>query len=210
MNRVIIAGCGPGSREHLTFAAVQAVEKADLLVGPPRLLDLFNRITCDKLILKGNYQEALKVIDQKRGETRVVVLVTGDPGVHSFARSVVKKLGRSSCKVLPGVSAVQYAFALLGMTWEDAVIYSCHGHDLEGVDAVILNNSKVAILTSGEEDPAAVGRALAPDSVRGKSIYLCENLSLPGERVVRLTLEQLRSSGAAPLNVIIVVKEDQP
>jgi hypothetical protein len=34
--------------------------------------------------------------------------------------------------------------------WEYAVIFiSCHGHYFEGIDAVILKNSKVVILTGG-------------------------------------------------------------
>ena len=39
---ITIVGCGPGSQEYLTPAAIGAVEKADLLIGTERLLRLFS------------------------------------------------------------------------------------------------------------------------------------------------------------------------
>lgn len=210
MKPITIAGCGPGSRDYLTFAVVQAVNKADLLVGPARLIDLFPELECEKLTLKDNYHEALGIIEEKRGDLEVVVLVTGDPGVHSFAKLVIDRLGRPACNVLPGLSAVQCAFALLKMSWDDALIFSCHGHSLGGLESIVRHKDKVAVLTGSGEDPARIARELSTASVRGKNIYLFENLSLPSQRVARLTLQELENIKAAPLNTLIIVREDQP
>jgi precorrin-6y C5,15-methyltransferase (decarboxylating) CbiE subunit len=210
LKKVTIVGCGPGSKDFLTFAAVKAIDKAELLAGPPRLLDMFPCLVCRKLIFKGNYLEALEVIDECRADQEVVVLVTGDPGVHSLARLVIDRLGRSSCRVVPGVSAVQYAFSLLKIPWQDAAIFSCHGRDLDGLDFIVSQNSKVAVLTGGEEDPARIGLALSERSASGKCFYLCQNLSLENERVDRLTIEELREVRASPLNMIVIVGKDGP
>lgn len=208
MKGVTVAGCGPGSRDHMTLAVIRAVSEADLLVGPPRLLDLFPDISCEKLVLQGNYKEALDLIVVNGEERRVVVLVTGDPGVHSYARLILDRLGRSSCRVLPGVSSVQYAFSLLGMPWEDAVIFSCHGESLDGLESTVRDNPVVAVLTGGEDDPARIGRELAECTVGDRDIYLCENLSMEGERVARMTIDELKNAKSTPLNLVVIVEGD--
>ena len=38
---IVIVGCGPGSPDYLTPLARRAVERAEVLVGASRLLDLF-------------------------------------------------------------------------------------------------------------------------------------------------------------------------
>ncbi len=38
---ISIVGCGPGSLDYLTPAALRAIEEAEVLVGAIRLLDLF-------------------------------------------------------------------------------------------------------------------------------------------------------------------------
>jgi precorrin-6y C5,15-methyltransferase (decarboxylating) CbiE subunit len=206
---VIIAGCGPGSSDYLTYAVVEAVRGADLLVGTSRVLDLFEDFTRERLVLKGNYMEAVDRIDSARRDREVVVLVTGDPGVHSFARMVLERLGRAHCRVLPGVSAVQCAFARLGVSWENAVIFSCHGQSLDGLDSLVRDNPKVVVLTGGAEHPAQIGRSLAESSLKGKDIFLCEDLSLPGEKVTRLSIQQLRETKASPLNMVVIIEEDE-
>ena len=38
---IVIVGCGPGSPDYLTAAAIRAVQEAEVLVGARRLLELF-------------------------------------------------------------------------------------------------------------------------------------------------------------------------
>ena len=128
MNPVItIAGCGPGASELVTPAARRAAAEADTLVGASRLLELFGDNRCEKISVGTDIEGVLRAIDERYRTRRVVVLVTGDPGLCSLALPVLKWFGRERCRVIPGISAVQAAFAAVGLDWLDARIIDAHG-----------------------------------------------------------------------------------
>jgi len=60
--------------------------------------------------------EVLDHIDMRAYRQRIAVLVTGDPGLFSLAKPVIERFGRTRCRVIPGVSSVQTAFARIGVT----------------------------------------------------------------------------------------------
>ena len=208
MGEVRIIGCGPGGRDWLTNAAREATRDCDLLVGHERLLSLFDEFNGETLRLQSNYQEVIQLVEQ-RADTQVVgVLVSGDPGVHSLARRVIDRVGRERCRVYPGISAVQYAFAMVGLPWHDAVIVSAHaaldGEEVRRAAA----KPKVCILTNGAEGPSRIAGLLDDELVGSKRIFLCEDVSLPNESVTEVSLDVLRESRAARLNVLLLIDRE--
>ncbi len=117
---ITIVGCGPGSPDFLTVAALNAVEEAEVLVGAQRLLDLFPASNAERFVLGAGIGSALDEILERFIEKRVAVLVTGDPGLYSFAKLVIERFGRENCRIIPGISSVQCAFASIGTDWADA------------------------------------------------------------------------------------------
>ncbi len=123
-----IVGCGPGSVRYVTDAAHEAAAGADVLVGGKRLLALFPDGSAERISVGANIGAVMEQIVARRAAgQRVVVLVGGDPGLHSLAQNVIRLVGRPCCEVVPAVSSVQVAFARLGMDWSDARILSAHG-----------------------------------------------------------------------------------
>ena len=59
--QITIVGCGPGSPEYLTPAAIAAVEKADLLIGTERLLRLFPSRPSQCVVVNSTVEQALDV-----------------------------------------------------------------------------------------------------------------------------------------------------
>lgn len=211
MNEITIVGCGPGAREYLTSAAVEAVDRADVVLGAPRLLDLFPGSGARKIAirrLKRNYRRLLSLIGLLSEERRVALLVSGDPGVHSLASAVAMKFGRENCRVIPGVSSIQYAFSKLAMRWDDAVILSIHGKEPKDLAQRIASAKKTAILTDDGDGPARVAGLLEDGFDRHYDIYLCEALSLIEERIRKVGVEELRGCKAASLNLLIMVKKE--
>ncbi|MGZ3648456.1 MAG: precorrin-6y C5,15-methyltransferase (decarboxylating) subunit CbiE, partial [Syntrophales bacterium] len=150
---LIIAGCGPGSTDYLTPAARKAVEQAEVLVGTGRLLELFPNHKGEKITVEVDIDKVLDEIDS-RSKRRIVVLVTGDPGLCSLARPILKRFGKSRCEVIPGVSSVQVAFARIGMDWLDARIIDAHGQNPNIGPATLSKEGKIAVF-AGRKDAIA-------------------------------------------------------
>lgn len=125
--KLTIVGCGPGGREYLTVQAGLAVQKAELLCAPQFLLDLFPGAKAERLVVGAHAWEVVDLVAGRMESLRVVLLVTGDPGVYSLAGLVSRLLGPDRVQIVPGISSVQLAFARLARPWEQARVFSLHG-----------------------------------------------------------------------------------
>ena len=138
----------------------------------------------------------------------MAVLVSGDPGLYSLAERLLRRFGRENCRVTPAVSSVQVAFARLGLSWDNVRVISAHGRLPPG-DVDLSQWDKLAVLGGTRE--AMRWAASASELLREThAAYLCENLTLPGERVCRVTPEELRTRGAWPETVLVRVQAIPP
>ena len=136
---------------------------------------------------------------------RVAVLVSGDPGLCSLAQPVVRRFGRENCEIVPGISSVQVAFARLALDWHEARIVSVHGRKVRmGVRALAGSNT-IAILPGGEDSWAWI-REVAEVLSKTHRVWLCERLTLPGERVVEVEPEALLEMASSSLAVVVLVQ----
>ncbi len=204
---IIIAGCGPGSPDFLAPTVRRAVEGAEVLVGARRLLDLFPESAAEKIAVGADVEQALRAIDERRSDKKIVVLVTGDPGLCSLARPVVDRFGRDACLVIPGVSSVQAAFARLGLDWTDARIIDAHREDPAAVPEGLRGVAKIAVL-AGRQEAFRWVAGLAEAVGEGYRIYACEDLTLPGERVREVGKKDLDVLRFSPRCVVLFLRED--
>lgn len=203
MKPITIVGCGPGAARYLTEAAREAVAQADVLVGAPRLLDLFPESAAHRIAMRASVEQVLDHIESALGHT-VVVLVSGDPGLCSLARPVVQRLGRERCTVIPGVSSVQAAFAAVGLDWLGATIVSAHGAIPQAdVDTV---GDRVAVL-AGHADALAWAADLANTLGPDWQIILCEDLTLPNERITWVPAADLADMSVASKSIILLIRK---
>jgi precorrin-6y C5,15-methyltransferase (decarboxylating) CbiE subunit len=203
---LIIAGCGPGSLDYLTPAARKAVEQAEVLVGASRLLELFPGHAAEKIIVGSDIDKVLGEIDSRRSR-RIVVLVTGDPGLCSLARPILKRFRRSRCEVIPGVSSVQVAFARIGMDWLDARIIDAHGENPRLKPASLKKEGKIAIF-AGRKEAIHWVADLAKAIGQGRRIYLCENLTLGDEKIRQIEPGDLEKAEASSRTIVLIIREE--
>lgn len=202
---ISIVGCGPGSPDFLTRAAIEAVENAGVLVGARRLLDLFPDSPAERIELEIGLTPALDLVSGKL-DRAVAFLVSGDPGIFSLAKLVIKRFGRDSCRVIPGVSSVQAAFAAVGTDWQDAKIVSAHKED-PGPELTrdLAGSEKIAVLGG-----RAASLAWLERFVKGLSkeyrVFVCEDLSLDTERVFETAAEEILELEVGSRVVFIVLK----
>ncbi|WP_321393272.1 precorrin-6y C5,15-methyltransferase (decarboxylating) subunit CbiE [uncultured Desulfuromusa sp.] len=181
MNPVEIIGCGPGHRDYLSFAACAAVEKAEVLVGSPHLLQLFPDLHCQRFPVRGSMTRVLDEISVFR-EKRVCVLVSGDTGLYSLARLVIDRFGRQNCRLTPGISSFQLACSRLALDWHDLPVFSLHGR-IPQIDFETFGKAEKMAFLAG--DKMAVDWLVQQwDLMEGNySVISCENLSLENEKI---------------------------
>ncbi len=102
---------------------------------------------------------------------------------------------------------MQLAFARVKESWEEAYLTNLANHDLEGVVEKIRVMDKIGLFTTQETPPAAVAQALLDQGIDYFSVYVCENLGSPDERVTKAELSDLSAQSFAPLNVMILVRQ---
>lgn len=204
---ITIIGCGPGDAGYLSGEALSAVAGADCLIGSKRLLDLFQEKGVERITVNAEVQKTIDEITKRYETGRVAVLVSGDPGISSLAKPLIKHFGIENCEVIPGVSSVQLAFARLGLDWLDAKIISAHGADPDGDMKSYEQYKKIALL-GGRDESIVWAHGLAK-TFFDRRIFVCENLSLPNEKIAELTLEQLSSYKAPSMTIVLLIKNGE-
>ena len=123
MKKIIIAGIGPGSREDITPAVVEAVATADVVVGYKYYFQFItpyikNGCECIDTGMKRERERAAQAFEMAVSGKTVVVISSGDAGIYGMAPLVFemcKERGEDvEIDVLPGISAFQKAASLLG------------------------------------------------------------------------------------------------
>ena len=208
MEPILVVGVGPGHPDYLTGEAVCSVGKADVLFGAPRHLELFGAHTGEKHELRGNLRESVADIRAARSRGRVAVLVSGDPGVFSYAALLRRHFDASELRTIAGISSVQLACARAGLAWHDAIVLSAHGREIPDLPGALAGGHTLVILTDTRNTPAEIARRIAKLGEHERPVWLCERLSYDDERVRRMTAAQAASAETHDLSVVVVEGSD--
>lgn len=207
--KITIVGCGPGARDYLTPVAAAAIAEAEVLIGASRLLDLFPDREAERIVMGKDSSLILDEIALRKGKSLIVVLVTGDPGLYSLAAAVIKRFGRDSCRVLPGISAMQIAFARLGVSWEDVKIISTHAAKPELSGAELCQYGKIAILGGDREIVRRLASLLNFMMEKDYRIFIGADLTLPEERFYEIEGDNcLPDQPLSTRAIILIVRKD--
>ncbi len=123
MNKIIVAGIGPGSPSDITPAVLKAVQEATVVVGYKYYFQFIEHVLqantqCINTGMKKERERATMAFDYAEQGHTVCVISSGDAGIYGMAPLICEmKIERQSdveIEVLPGISAFQKAAALLG------------------------------------------------------------------------------------------------
>ena len=123
MGKIIVAGIGPGSKEDITPAVLEAVREADAIVGYKyyfQFIEPYVKAGCECIdtgMKKERERAEQAFLLAEQGQT-VVVISSGDAGLYGMAPLVYEMAQAQESdveiSVLPGISAFQKAASLLG------------------------------------------------------------------------------------------------
>ncbi len=128
MASLFIVGTGPGAISHLTEAARQAIADSDIIIGYDSYVELVRPLLEGKQVIStGMMQEVQRcreAIRLARSGESVALVSGGDSGIYGMAGLVLELVEADSrakpdehhidVRIIPGISAVQAAAAVLG------------------------------------------------------------------------------------------------
>jgi uroporphyrin-III C-methyltransferase len=226
-----LVGAGPGDPELLTLKALQAIQRADVILYDRLIdhgiLDLARRGArridvgkrCANHVMSQAAINDLLIAHARAGE-HVVRLKGGDPFVFGRGGEELLALRAAGLdvEVIPGVTAACAAAARLGipLTHRDLShgVHFLTGHGKEGGlaaqdwEALASSPGTLAVYMGANTLPQVAARLIAAGMAASMPAVAIENATLPGERAIAGTLgslpERLRDAGLVGPTLILI------
>lgn len=207
-HKIIVAGIGPGNPAYMVPEAVQAIEKAQILVGGKRALAQFAASEAGKqktMAIGGDIPAVMDFIGENLVRQDVVVMVSGDPGYYSLLDALRRSFPQEAIQVIPGISSFQLAFARLALPWHEAELLSFHGRVPAEGKLTYSKGRLLGMLTDSKYNSHTISELLMERGWPPEAkLAICSRLSYEDEAIVKTTLGQ---AGKMPVqgNCVLVV-----
>ena len=124
MGKITVVGLGPGSLEDMTPRALQAIEAAEVVAGYNTYIQLIQELLTDKEVIGTAMMQEIDrckmAVESAVAGKQTVVVSSGDSGIYGMAGLILEvamqyeKKCRPEVEIIPGISAVNAAAAILG------------------------------------------------------------------------------------------------
>ena len=197
---ISVVGLGPGHTDYITSAVLKRIQRADVLIGGSRQLQLFKDVSCKKIL----FTNQLDLSYALNHPGNVVVLASGEPGLYGILDKVLEYRKREEIEVIPGVSSVQYMMAKLAMSMKGMAVVSLHGRN-QDLELKIMQHKTIAVLTDRQHNPQYIARKLQQEGILDVHIYVGQNLSYENETIESFSVKELsESTKDFNLNVVVI------
>jgi uroporphyrin-III C-methyltransferase/precorrin-2 dehydrogenase/sirohydrochlorin ferrochelatase len=220
--RVALIGCGPGDPDLLTLKALQRMQEADVLVIDrlvnPKILD-YARRDAERIYVgktpggpATSQTEIDRILVREASAGKVVArLKGGDPFIFGRAAEEMAALQAAgiAVEVVPGITAAHACAARIGLpvTLREHVRQfsvltgtTADGEPEHDWRALAAEGAAFAIYMGVGNAPLLRRNLLAAGAAPSTSVVIVENGTLPTERAVATTLQDL-SDAIAQLNI---------
>ena len=223
MPAINVIGLGICQPPLLNTKALEALRNCDCIMGSPRQLASVAHILALPGVdssHKGNInpvhlplpklnqiKEDIKSFDQ------VAILASGDPllfGIGKYLQSEFDSQNNTQegyqVTCISGVSSLQGACELTGLSLQDAQLVSLHGRPLSSLNRYLQPNRNLLILTDKNSHPKAIAQALVAANLGQSTIHVCERLGYKDQNLQTFTAKQLATltTRFAELHVSVV------
>ena len=205
MHKIRIIGIGPGHPDYLLPAAARAMAKVSILVGSPRALEEYAKDCQQTFPITGDIGAVLFFIHEALEKGEVGVLVSGDPGYYSLLDALRREFSPEILEVIPGLSAMQLAFARLALPWHGSGLLSFHGRRPEPEELCYKPGRILGMLTDNNWNSRSIAELLIekgwPEDSR---LAICLRLSYADEEIIDTTLGKARAGEEKARGILIV------
>jgi precorrin-6Y C5,15-methyltransferase (decarboxylating) len=207
---------------------------AQSILASQRLFDIFIRyeefgMVRDRIKVISNVDETFTFVRsllstpplEDSTSRNIVLLASGDPLFFGIGKRAIEEFGKERVEILPDLSSVQVAFARIKESWDGALLISLHGgpdpekrrrleYGLDDIPSLVAHSAKLAILTDRENTPKKIAGELLRSGVAGHdkaaiTMYVCEKLGYPDEKITRGTPEGISRMDFNDPNVVIII-----
>lgn len=186
--KIYLVAMGPGDESLLTAEAREILEKADVLIGASRVLEIWKNYKNVPHFISYKPKEIKSFIRKHPQYYHVAICYSGDVGFYSGAKGMQEMLKGYGVELVSGVSSATYFLNRLGEAWDQVTLTSCHGQKIDIV-SLLENNTKVCVLLGGENSVASLCQDLLLQGKKDIEITVGERLSYEDEKITKGTLE---------------------
>ncbi|MCL2883658.1 MAG: precorrin-6y C5,15-methyltransferase (decarboxylating) subunit CbiE [Coriobacteriia bacterium] len=198
MNKLYIIGFGPGEENQVTECAEQALSVSE------RLLCLKRSAGFGDDLRRWNLPELLEELKANTAPATTALLVSGDCGFYSIAKTVVRDYSQLyDIELIPGISSIQYFSARLKVAYDDAKIVSLHGRS-GNIVAQVAYQKKLFALTGGQNSVRHICQELFKHGLGNVLVSVGERLSYAQERITKGSAAELSAHDFDELSVVYI------
>jgi|TARA_B110000971_G_scaffold116076_1_gene118969 precorrin-6Y C5,15-methyltransferase (decarboxylating) len=210
MTKITVIGLGICQPPLLNAKALSALGSCDCIMGSPRQLESIAH--AQVVANQSRTQPAslclpkLKHIAHEiKGFDHVVILASGDPLLFGIGKYLQSEFG-DQVTCVSGVSSLQGACELTGLSLQDAQLVSLHGRPLNHLKRHLQPHRTLLILTDQNSHPQAIAKVLVAVNLGLSKIHVCERLGYEDQNQQQFIAQDLATNSTpfASLHVTVV------
>jgi precorrin-6Y C5,15-methyltransferase (decarboxylating) len=191
-----IVGLGEDGADGLTPASLQALQEAEIVMGPSRHLSLLPDLDASRVDWPVPFSEGLEILRGYRGR-RVVVLASGDPFWFGAGSVIARELALGEWRALPAPLAFSLAASRLGWPLESTPCLGLHAAPLARLRPHLAPGERVLVLLRDGAAVADLAAYLADQGFGDSPITVMEALGGPRERITHARADSLPDTAFA-------------
>lgn len=181
-NPLWLVGGGSGEPDYLLPAAKKILEQADCVVASQRFGKLLSIKKFLPLVNLSDLLEQLPILLE--GES-IAILVSGDPLLYSFYRTIKNRYPDWQIDVIPGIGSLQLLGAKFGLSMEQAYICSLHGkyYTTGSIACAVTQHPLTFFFCSVKDGVREIANALCSYGLEDTTLFVGADLTYETEQL---------------------------
>ncbi|MFK7871250.1 MAG: precorrin-6y C5,15-methyltransferase (decarboxylating) subunit CbiE [Roseobacter sp.] len=201
-----IIGMGEDGPEALCPASQEALQRAEIILAPPRHLSLLSPShRAEKVEWPVPFADGLSLLDGLRGRA-VVVLASGDPFWFGAGSVIAKRYPTAEWHAYPAAATFSLIAAHLGWPLDQTLCLGLHAAPLDRLRPHLANGQRLIVLLRDGVAVANLAQYLCDNGFEASLLTICEAMGGPRQKITEMVANTLPDQNfahpvAAAINV---------